>query len=165
MQGKVLRYGDNIDTDSIIAGKYTKILDLQDLANHVMEDLDPDFRNRLKPGDFVVAGKNFGCGSSREQAPIALKHAGVACVVAQSFARIFYRNAINIGLPLVECDTDGIQEGNILSYESEGDNLLNLTTNDTVSITALPNIMIAILAEDGLVNHLKKFGDFQTQHS
>jgi 3-isopropylmalate/(R)-2-methylmalate dehydratase small subunit len=161
LQGKALRFGDNIDTDGIIAGKYTKTLDLRELAEHVMEDVDPDFRMKLKPGDFLVAGRNFGCGSSREQAPIALKQVGVACVVARSFARIFYRNAINIGLPLVECDVDVIGEGDILQYEVGGDGLLNLTRNENIPVKALPDIMVNILAEGGLVNYLKKFGDYR----
>jgi 3-isopropylmalate/(R)-2-methylmalate dehydratase small subunit len=138
LQGKALKFGDNVDTDVIIAGKYTKTLDLRELADHVMEDIDPDFRTRMKPGEFLVAGKNFGCGSSREQAPIALKHVGVACVVAQSFARIFYRNAINIGLPLVECNIDFIEDGDVLQYEVGGDELLNLTRKESVPIKALP---------------------------
>ena len=101
---KALVYGDNINTDVIIAGKYTKTLDFNDLAKHCMEDLDPAFSERLKPGDIVVGGENFGCGSSREQAPIALKYAGVGAVLAKSFARIFYRNAINVGLLVLVCD-------------------------------------------------------------
>jgi 3-isopropylmalate/(R)-2-methylmalate dehydratase small subunit len=161
LQGKVLKYGDNIDTDAIIAGKYTKTLNLNDLAEHAMEDLDPDFRTRLKPGDFLVAGRNFGCGSSREQAPIALRQVGVACVVAHSFARIFYRNAINIGLPLVECDVDAIGEGDTLQYELGGDRLLNLTRSKNITIRTLPDIMVNILTEGGLVNYLKKFGHYR----
>ena len=161
LQGKVLKYGDNVDTDAIIAGKYTKTLNLNDLAAHAMEDLDPDFRTKLKPGDFLVAGKNFGCGSSREQAPIALRQVGVACVVAPSFARIFYRNAINIGLPLVECDVDAIGEGDTLQYELGGDRLLNLTRNENITIRTLPDIMVNILIEGGLVNYLKKFGRYE----
>ena len=161
LQGKVLKYGDNVDTDAIIAGKYTKTLNLNDLAAHAMEDLDPDFRTKLKPGDFLVAGKNFGCGSSREQAPIALRQVGVACVVAPSFARIFYRNAINIGLPLVECDVDAIGEGDTLQYELGGDRLLNLTRNENITIRTLPDIMVNILTEGGLVNYLKKFGRYE----
>jgi len=161
LQGKVLKYGDNVDTDAIIAGKYTKTLNLNDLAAHAMEDLDPDFRTKLKPGDFLVAGKNFGCGSSREQAPIALRQVGVACVVAPSFARIFYRNAINIGLPLVECDVDAISEGDTLQYALGGDRLLNLTRNENITIRTLPDIMVNILTEGGLVNYLKKFGHYR----
>jgi 3-isopropylmalate/(R)-2-methylmalate dehydratase small subunit len=161
LKGKALKYGDDIDTDRIIAGKYTKTLDLRELADHVMEDLDADFRSRLQPGGFVVAGRNFGCGSSREQAPVALKQVGVGCIVAGSFARIFYRNAINIGLPLVECDTDAIREGDVLEYELGGDSLLNLTTNGRSGVTALPPIMVRILAEGGLVNYLKRYGDFR----
>jgi 3-isopropylmalate/(R)-2-methylmalate dehydratase small subunit len=161
LKGKVLKYGDNIDTDRIIAGKYTKTLDLRELADHAMEDLDPDFRNKLRSGGFVVAGRNFGCGSSREQAPVALKQVGVGCIVARSFARIFYRNAINIGLPLVECDTDPIREGDVLEYALGGDSLLNLTRNQRLSIIALPPIMVGILAEGGLVNYLKRYGEFR----
>jgi 3-isopropylmalate/(R)-2-methylmalate dehydratase small subunit len=161
LQGKALKYGDDIDTDSIIAGKYTKTLNLQELADHVMEDLDPDFRKKLKPGDFVVAGKNFGCGSSREQAPIALKLAGVACVVAESFARIFYRNAINIGLPLIECKVDAIGDGETLRYELGSATLINVTRNDKIGIKALPALMIEILSQGGLVKYLKKYGRFR----
>jgi 3-isopropylmalate/(R)-2-methylmalate dehydratase small subunit len=108
-----------------------------------------------------VAGRNFGCGSSREQAPIALRQVGVACVVAHSFARIFYRNAINIGLPLVECDVDAIGEGDTLQYELGGDRLLNLTRSENITIRTLPDIMVNILTEGGLVNYLKKFGHYR----
>ena len=110
-------YGDNIDTDRIIPGKYTKTLDMSQLAAHVLEDLDPDFRQRVQTGDVIVAGHNFGCGSSREQAPIALKAAGVSAVIAKSFARIFFRNAINIGLPLLEIGDHGIQQGAAVSVD------------------------------------------------
>ena len=117
MTGKALVYGDNINTDLIIAGKYTKTLDFQDLALHCLEDLDPQFVHKVRKGDVLVAGENFGCGSSREQAPLALKHAGVSAVLAQSFARIFYRNAINLGIPAIICDTSGILEGDGLSID------------------------------------------------
>ena len=114
---KALVYGDSINTDLIIAGKYTKTLDFNDLAAHCMEDLDPDFGRRVEKGDVLVAGSNFGCGSSREQAPIALKYAGVGAVLAKSFARIFYRNAINVGLPVLICDTSSIREGDLVRID------------------------------------------------
>lgn len=161
LKGKALKYGDNIDTDVIIPGKYTKTLNMKELANHVMEDLDPDFKNKLQNGDFLVAGHNFGCGSSREQAPLALKHAGVSCIIAESFARIFFRNAINIGLPLIECKTDEIENGDILEYIVGSCKLYNLTTQKIIEVKPLPQIMTSILKEGGLVNYLKKYGCYK----
>ena len=161
IEGKVLKYGDYIDTDVIIAGKYTKTLDMGELASHAMEDLDPDFHEKLAKGDFIVAGKEFGCGSSREQAPLALKHAGVGCIVAPSFARIFYRNAINIGLPLIECDVDGIQASDRLSYDMNSNTLMNVTTGQPIVIKPLPRIMVDILQEGGLIHYLQKHGGYQ----
>ena len=115
LQGRAHCFGDHVNTDYIISGKYKfKTLDMNELAVHVMEDLDPEFARKVQPGDFVVVGRNFGCGSSREQAPLALLHAGVSAVLGASFARIFYRNAINTGLPVVECDTSGISPGDEL---------------------------------------------------
>ena len=127
MKGKVHLYGDHVDTDQIIPGAYTKTLDVEDLAAHVFEYLDPDFRLRMKSGDFVVAGENFGCGSSREQAPLALKAAGIAAVVASSFARIFYRNAINIGLSVVEVGPHEIENGSELEIDLKAGALTDLT--------------------------------------
>lgn len=161
IEGKVLKYGDYIDTDVIIAGKYTKTLDMGELASHAMEDLDPDFHRKLDTGDFIVAGKEFGCGSSREQAPLALKHAGVGCIVAPSFARIFYRNAINIGLPLIECDVDAIQAGDRLRYDLNSNTLMNVTTGQQLVIKPLPRIMVDILQEGGLIHYLQKHGGYQ----
>ncbi|MDI3533650.1 MAG: 3-isopropylmalate/(R)-2-methylmalate dehydratase small subunit [Thermosediminibacterales bacterium] len=161
LKGKALKYGDNIDTDVIIPGKYTKTLNMKELADHVMEDLDPDFKNKLQNGDFLVAGHNFGCGSSREQAPLALKHAGVSCIIAESFARIFYRNAINIGLPLIECKIDEIKNGDILEYVVGSSKLHNLTTQKIIEVKPLPQIMTSILKEGGLVNYLKKYGCYK----
>lgn len=161
LKGKALKYGDNIDTDAIIPGKYTKTLNMKELADHVMEDLDPDFKNKLQDGDFLVAGHNFGCGSSREQAPLALKHAGVNCIIAESFARIFYRNAINIGLPLIECKTDEIKNGDILEYVVGSNILYNSTTQKIIEVKPLPQIMTSILREGGLVNYLKKYGCYK----
>ena len=152
--GKAHVYGDNIDTDRIIPGKYTKTLDLQSLAEHVMEDLDPEFSKKVKQGDIVVAGTNFGCGSSREQAPLALKTAGVSLIIAQSFARIFFRNAINIGLPIIEVKNYEIQTGDIVEAD-----LINgtVTVNGkTYEGTKMPQVMVDILNEDGLVPYLAK---------
>ncbi|MDY3868911.1 MAG: 3-isopropylmalate dehydratase small subunit [Pyramidobacter sp.] len=161
ISGKALKYGDDINTDLIIAGKYTKTLDFKSLADHVMEDLDSDFRKKLSPGDFVVGGENFGCGSSREQAPVALKHVGVGCVIAKSFARIFFRNAINIGLPLIECDTDMIQDGDRLECRLGSSVILNVTQNKEISIEPLPTVMVRILAEGGLVAYMKKHAGYE----
>lgn len=150
-------YGDNIDTDRIIPGKYTKTLDLQDLANHVLEDLDPEFRKRVKQGDIVVGGDNFGCGSSREQAPLSLKTAGVSAVIARSFARIFYRNAINIGLPVVEINDHQIKMNDELEIDLSTGNVINLTEGIHYKGTHMPEVMVKILNEGGLVNYLKKY--------
>lgn len=148
-------YGDNIDTDRIIPGKYTKTLDLQSLADHVMEDLDPEFSKKVKVGDVVVAGENFGCGSSREQAPLALKTAGVSLIIAKSFARIFFRNAINIGLPIMEVHEYDIQPGD----EVEADLIKGTITVNGKEYkgTKMPEVMVNILNEDGLVSYLSKY--------
>jgi 3-isopropylmalate dehydratase small subunit len=154
-------YGNNIDTDRIIPGKYTKTLDAASWAEHVLEDLDPDFRQKMKPGDIVVADDNFGCGSSREQAPIALKMAGVSVVIARYFARIFFRNAINIGLPVLEIPDHDIQNGDELEVDLAQGQVHNRTRNKSYRATAMPPVMMAILAEGGLVNYLQKHGDYQ----
>lgn len=145
-------YGDNIDTDRIIPGKYTKTLDMQFLADHVMEDLDPDFSKKVKHGDIIVAGENFGCGSSREQAPMAIKAAGVSLIIAKSFARIFFRNAINIGLPIIELKNYEISLGDTVTADlSSG----TVTVNDiSYKGTKMPQVMVDILNENGLVNYL-----------
>jgi 3-isopropylmalate/(R)-2-methylmalate dehydratase small subunit len=158
--GKTHVYGDNIDTDRIIPGKYTKTLDTSQLAAHVLEDLDPDFRNRVQPGDILVAGENFGAGSSREQAPIAIKAAGISAVVARSFARIFYRNAINIGLPVVEAPQHSIGNGHILEVDLENGHVTDKATGQVFAATRMPDVMVAILSEGGLVNYLNKYGDY-----
>ena len=154
IEGMAHVYGDNIDTDRIIPGKYTKTLDMQSLADHVMEDLDPEFSKKVKHGDILVAGENFGCGSSREQAPLALKTAGISLIVAKSFARIFFRNAINIGLPIIEVKDFNIQTGDIVKADLiEG----TISVNDETYIgTKMPQVMVDILNEDGLVSYLKK---------
>jgi 3-isopropylmalate/(R)-2-methylmalate dehydratase small subunit len=154
-------YGDNIDTDRIIPGKYTKTLDISQLASHVLEDLDPDFRTRMQKGDIIVGGNNFGCGSSREQAPVAIKAAGVSAVIARFFARIFYRNAINIGLPLLEIPEHDIETGHELAINLAEGTVHNKTTGKLHRAAPLPQVMMDILAEGGLVNYLQKHGDYK----
>ena len=148
-------YGNNIDTDRIIPGKYTKTLDTASLAQHVMEDVDPQFHLKFTVGDIIVAGDNFGCGSSREQAPLALKLAGVSCIIANFFARIFFRNAINIGLPVLEINNHDIEYGNELQIDLENGIVHNLSKNKTYTATKLPKVMLSIMNEGGLVNYLK----------
>lgn len=154
-------YGDNIDTDRIIPGKYTKTLDTSQLAAHVLEDLDPNFRNRVQPGDILVAGYNFGAGSSREQAPIALKSAGIAVVVARSFARIFFRNAINLGLPTIEIPDHDIVNGHSVEVDLAAGIVTNLSTGKSFQSTLMPKVMMDILEAGGLVNYLKANGTYK----
>lgn len=156
IKGKAHVYGDNIDTDRIIPGKYTKTLDISSLAAHVLEDLDPYFRTKIQKGDVLVAGDNFGCGSSREQAPVALKEAGVSVVIARYFARIFFRNAINIGLPVLEIPDHDIIDGQELTIDLQKGIVINLATQKKYQATTLPKVMIDILNEGGLVAYLKK---------
>ncbi|MEN6460274.1 MAG: 3-isopropylmalate dehydratase small subunit [Syntrophomonas sp.] len=161
LQGKVHKFGHDVNTDYIISGRYKfKTQDMKELATHVMEDLDPDFYSKVNKGDFIVGGRNFGCGSSREQAPLAIINADISAVVAKSFARIFYRNCINTGLPLIECDTDQIDEGDELKIDLEKGVLHDLTKNIEVKITPLPAVMLKILSDGGLVEHFKKYGGF-----
>lgn len=163
LKGKSHKFDRNdINTDYIISGKYKfKTLDLKELSRHVMEDLVKDFYKKVNEGDFIIAGKNFGCGSSREQAPLAIIHSGISAVIAKSFARIFYRNAINTGLPLVEVDTDSIDEGDELEVDIDGGILKNLTKGKEIKIKQLPGVMIKILNDGGLVEHFKKYGGFK----
>jgi len=163
MSSRAHVYGDAIDTDRIIAGKYTKTLDLNDLASRVFEDLDAEFRTRFKAGDFVVAGEHFGCGSSREQAPLALKAVGVRAVIAKSFARIFYRNAINVGLPVLEIPTHIIQTNDELEVDLRTGVVNNLTQGVSYTCTPLPPVMLAILNAGGLVPFLRNGGSFEQQ--
>jgi len=153
-------YGDNIDTDRIIPGKYTKTLDLQSMAAHVLEDLDPEFRNRMSPGDLVVGGDNFGCGSSREQAPLALKTAGVSVVLARYFARIFYRNAINVGLPVLEVPDLTAETGDTLEINLKTGTVHNRTRGTRHQATPMPPVMIEILQSGGLVSYLRAHGTY-----
>jgi len=159
--GKVHKFGNDVNTDYIISGKYKfKTLDMKELAKHVMEDLDQDFYEKVSTGDFIVAGTNFGCGSSREQAPLAIKYADVGAVLAKSFARIFYRNAINTGLPVVECDTDLIEPGDELIVDLEAGYITNKTKGAVIPIKPLPKVMIKILNDGGLAAHFRKYGGF-----
>lgn len=162
LKGRVHRFGDDINTDYIISGRYKfKTLDLKELATHLMEDIDPDFYKRIKPSDFIVAGKNFGCGSSREQAPLAIKYAGIAAVLAKSFARIFYRNAINVGLPLVEINTERFKDGDEIEVDLEKGLVRNFTQGFELKFPSYPDIMRKILEDGGLVEHFKKHGKFK----
>lgn len=160
LKGVSYKIGDDINTDYIISGRYKfSITDIKELAKHIMEDIDPNFYARLKKGEsFLVAGKNFGMGSSREQAPLVIKEAGIVGVVAKSFARIFYRNAINIGLPLIEADTEGISEGDALDIDLEKGILKDLTKKKEIKIKPLPTVMRKLLEDGGLVEHFKKYG-------
>ena len=153
-------YGDNIDTDRIIPGKYTKTLDMSTLAAHVLEDLDPTFKDSVRPGDVLVAGFNFGCGSSREQAPVALKMSGVSVVIARTFARIFFRNAINVGLPLLEIRDHDIEKGDELNIDLATGQVINQTKNKAYQAAAMPKVMIDILQAGGLVTYLRKNGNY-----
>ncbi|MGB9751813.1 3-isopropylmalate dehydratase small subunit [Roseiflexus castenholzii] len=156
-------YGDNIDTDRIIPGKYTKTLDAQTLAAHVLEDLDPNFAGRVRPGDVFVAGYHFGAGSSREQAAIALKVAGISVVIARSFAGIFYRNAINIGLPLVEAPDHAILDGHCVCVDLEQGLVVDETSGCVYRSARMPPVMVAILRAGGLVNYLRQYGDYEME--
>lgn len=153
ISGRVWKFGDNIDTDVIIPGKYLRTTDMSVFASHVMEGIDPQFSKKVQKGDIIVAGKNFGCGSSREQAPLALKHAGVACIVAESFARIFFRNAINVGLPIIEAKV-GCEEGDIIEIDL-GRGLVK-NKDRSYQGTKLPDFLREILVDGGLVEHRKK---------
>jgi|SRR6056297_483509 len=163
IKGKTFKYGDNINTDYIIAGKYTKTLDYSSLAEHVLEDLDEDFSKNVKAGDILTVGENFGCGSSREQAPLAIKYSGVSAILAKSYARIFYRNSINIGLPALVLDTDQIQADDILEILFKDNIVLNHSRNIEIPFDPMPEIMLDILNEGGLVNYLNKNRDFKME--
>jgi len=158
VSGKAVTFGDDVNTDVIIPSKYLTSLDPEELAKHAMEGVDPDFAEKAREGVILVAGRNFGCGSSREQAPIALKYAGVKCVIADFFARIFYRNAINIGLPVLESPgiTREVDEGDMLTVDLEEGKIENLTKNKVIDALRLPSFILEILKDGGLINHLKK---------
>lgn len=156
--GTVFKYGDNVDTDVIIPARYLNSSDPKELATHCMEDIDLDFVKNVKPGDIMVATKNFGCGSSREHAPIAIKAAGISCVIAETFARIFYRNAINIGLPIIECPeaAAAIRAGDEVEVDFDSGVITDKTTGQSFQGQAFPPFMQKIIACEGLVNYINQ---------
>ncbi len=162
LRGKAFKFGDNISTDQIIPGKYAELRsDLPELAKHVMEDADPSFVNQVKAGDFIVAGKNFGLGSSREHAALVIKMAGVSAVLAKSVARIFFRNAINQGLPVLICDTEKIDAGDEVEVNLADSAITNITKNSKLTSGKMPKVMVDILSEGGLIPYITKHGDFE----
>ena len=160
-KGRVFKYGDNVDTDVIIPARYLNIADPKELATHAMEDIDAEFVHKMRPGDIVVATRNFGCGSSREHAPLVLRENGVSCVIASSFARIFYRNAINIGLPILECEAaaNDIDDGDIVSVDFDTGVITNETKNRTYQAAAFPPFIQSIIKAGGLLKSLKERGE------
>lgn len=157
MEGKVFKYGDNVDTDVIIPARYLNIADLNELSTHCMEDIDKDFAKNVKEGDVIVAGNNFGCGSSREHAPATIKANRVSCVIAKSFARIFYRNAINIGLPIIECDkTDEIDANDNITVDFENGLIKNITKEKEYKINVFPDFIKKIINAGGLMPYAKE---------
>ncbi|MHB8169199.1 MAG: 3-isopropylmalate dehydratase small subunit [Thermoleophilia bacterium] len=164
LKGKAWIFGDSISTDHIAPGRYFHLrTNLPELARHVLEDANPDFAAQMQPGDFVVAGRNFGLGSSREHAPRIIKLAGVNAVLAQSFARIFFRNSINVGLPVLELDTSSISQGDELEVDLEAGTVRNVTRDMTVVFQPLPPVMVKILGDGGIVEHFRKYGDFNLE--
>ena len=157
-RGIVHKYGDNVDTDVIIPARYLNSSDAKDLASHCMEDIDKDFVKKVNVGDIMVANKNFGCGSSREHAPLAIKTAGISCVIAETFARIFYRNAINIGLPILECPeaAKAIEAGNEVEVDFDSGIITNITTGQSYKGQAFPEFMQRIMKADGLMNYINE---------
>lgn len=155
-KGTVFKYGDNVDTDVIIPARYLNSTTGEELAKHCMEDIDKDFTKNVKEGDIIVAEKNFGCGSSREHAPLSIKCAGVSCVIAKSFARIFYRNSINIGLPIIECEeaADAIKNGDIVSVDFDSGIITDETTGEKFRGQAFPEFMQKIIDSEGLINYI-----------
>ena len=156
-KGKVIKYGNNVDTDVIIPARYLTTSDPAELASHCMEDLDEKFISKVRKGDVIVAGRNFGCGSSREHAPIAIKASGISCVIAETFARIFYRNSINIGLPIIECAeaAEDIKEGDEVEIDFDKGFITNLTSGKTYQGQPFPEFMQKIISADGLINYIR----------
>ncbi|MBA7570227.1 MAG: 3-isopropylmalate dehydratase [Dehalococcoidia bacterium] len=162
LKGRAFKFGDNISTDHIIPGRYAYLRsNLPELAKHVMEDADPDFAGKVSKGDFIVGGSNFGLGSSREHAPLVIKMAGVSAILAKSVARIFFRNAINLGLPVLICDTDGIADGDELEVNLAGGTVYDKTRGQKLTFGRLPKVMLDILSKGGLVPYIQKHGDFK----
>ena len=160
LRGKAWKFGDDVNTDEIIPARYLSLTDPERLAEHVMEDADPMFPAKVNRGDIIVAGKNFGCGSSREHAPVAIKGAGISCVIAKSFARIFFRNAFNMGLMIFESDSaaDDIKEGDQVEIEPDKGLIRNLTTGGTFHVAPIPPFMQGLIKDGGLIAHLRKDG-------
>lgn len=156
LKGKAWKYRDDVNTDEIIPARYLNTSDPQELASHCMEDIDPDFMKKISAGDIIVAGKNFGCGSSREHAPLAIKVAGISCVIAKSFARIFFRNSINIGLPILECEeaASKIQENDQVEIDLATGAITNITKNETYQAKPFPEFMQKIISSGGLMNYV-----------
>ena len=162
LQGKAFKFGDDISTDHIIPGRYAHLRsNLPELAKHVMEDADTTFVSRVNRGDFIIGGNNFGLGSSREHAPLVIKMTGVSAVLAKSVARIFFRNAINLGLPVLICNTDTISDGDELEIELDAGTIHNVTADETLTFNPIPEVMLNILNEGGLLPYIKKYGDFK----
>jgi 3-isopropylmalate/(R)-2-methylmalate dehydratase small subunit len=160
VKGSVFKYGDNVDTDVIIPARYLNIADTKELSSHAMEDIDTEFVKKVQPGDIIVATRNFGCGSSREHAPLVIRENGVSCVIASSFARIFYRNAINIGLPILECEAaaQAINAGDTVSVDFDTGVITNETSGEQYQAAAFPPFIQNIIADGGLLKSLKKRG-------
>lgn len=160
VKGSVFKYGDNVDTDVIIPARYLNIADIKELSSHAMEDIDTEFVKKVQPGDIIVATRNFGCGSSREHAPLVIRENGVSCVIASSFARIFYRNAINIGLPILECEAaaQAIKAGDTVSVDFDTGVITNETSGEQYQAAAFPPFIQNIIADGGLLKSLKKRG-------
>jgi len=162
LTGRAFKFGDNISTDHITPGRLAHLRsNLPELAKHVMEDADPTFASRVTPGDFIVAGSNFGLGSSREHAPLVIKMAGVSAILAKSVARIFFRNAINLGLPVLVCDTDKINDGDKLEVDLAAGTVNDITNGNRLTFSRIPEVMLHILDEGGLIPYIKKYGDFR----
>ncbi len=164
LTGKAFKFGDSISTDHIVPGRLLHLRsNLPELAKHVLEDADPTFAQRVNKGDFIVAGKNFGLGSSREHAPLVIKMSGVSAVLAKSVARIFFRNAINVGLPVLICDTDKIDNGDKLEVDLETGEISDLTKNVQLNFSRIPEVMLRILDEGGLIPYIKKYKSFDVK--
>jgi len=162
LTGRAFKFGDNISTDYIIPGRFAHLRsNLPELAKHVMEDADPTFAARVKPGDFIVAGTNFGLGSSREHAPLVIKMAGVSAILVKSVARIFFRNAINLGLPVLLCETDSINDGDELKVDLKAGTIWDMTSGNQLTFAKIPEIMLRILDEGGLLPYIQKHGGFK----
>ena len=162
LKGRAFKFGDGISTDHIIPGRYAHLRsNLPELAKHVLEDVEPTFVSRVREGDFIVAGDNFGLGSSREHAPLVIRMAGISAILARSVARIFFRNAINLGLPVLICDTDGINDGDELEIDLSSGIIRDITNGRQLTFSRIPEVMLRILDEGGLIPYIQKHGDFK----